>query len=256
MIDTHSHLYGHEFDDDRDEVIERARQAGIESIVLANCDLESLGQIIETCDRYPGYCQPTIGLHPGNINENYRQELDLLKNKIKDFPFIAIGEIGLDLYWDKTFISEQIIAFEEQINWAIEYDLPIIIHVRDAFPEFHASMEKFKGKGLKGIVHCFSGNAEDAGKIFTYGDFYLGINGTVTYKKNPLAEELKKIGLERLVLETDAPYLSPVPYRGKRNESSYIPFVVEKLSDIFEVSNEKVIEITTKNAQNSFCRAK
>ena len=252
MIDTHSHIYGEEFDADRDQVIARAKQTGVESIILANCDRESLARIIDSCEKYPDYCYPTVGLHPGSVDNNYKEELAYLKSRLSEVKAVAVGEIGLDLYWDKTYINEQIDAFEQQIEWSIEHNLPLIIHVRDAFAELHASLSKYKGRGLRGVIHSFSGTAEDAEKIFTYGNFFLGINGTITYKKSNHPTELKLVGADRLVIETDSPYFTPVPCRRKRNESVYVKYTAKKLSEIFETDIDKILKITTDNAKNLF----
>lgn len=252
MIDTHAHIYSEEFDSDREEVIKRAREAGLSHVVLANVDMESFPQMMAVWKRDPEFFVPTIGLHPTSVKENYAEELDQMDALLKEHDFKAIGEIGLDLYWDDTYLKEQLIAFERQVRWAAERNLPVIIHVRNAFTELHDALDKLKGLHLRGIIHSFSGDVEDVRKIKQAGDFLFGINGIVTFKKSTLPEVVREIGLEHLVVETDAPYLAPVPFRGKRNEPAYVVKTAEKISDIFETSIENVDQITTSNAERVF----
>ena len=252
MIDTHAHIYAEEFDEDRAEVIKRAKEAGVSHIVLANVDRESFPSMMKTCSEYPDMCIPTIGLHPTSIGENWKEELSFMEEQLHKYDFKAIGEIGLDLYWDKTYLKEQIEALETQLRWASERNLPVIIHVRDAFPELHEVLHRMKGLKLRGIIHSFSGDAQDVGKIKEAGDFLFGINGIVTFKKSTLPEVVKEIGLNHLVVETDAPYLAPAPHRGKRNEPAYVINTADKISDIFECEPEKVDRITTENAKKMF----
>ena len=252
MIDTHSHIYSEEFDNDRSDVINRALESGVNKIILANVDLESYQPLINTCNVNPGVCFPTVGLHPTSIKENYKDILSILKDRLNDQKFVAIGEIGLDLYWDKTFIKEQIEAFETQIEWSLELNLPIIVHVRDAFKELHEVLQKYKDRNIRGIIHSFSGDSEDVIKIKEFKDLYFGINGVVTFKNSSLSKIIPEIGLEKIVLETDAPYLSPVPFRGKRNESSYVVKTGEKIAEILGVSYEEVEKVTTKNSEKLF----
>ncbi len=252
MIDTHSHIYSEEFDEDRAEVILRAKEVGVKQIILPNVDSESLSRMLALEAEYPDYCFAAIGLHPTSVGANYKDELQLVRDELQRRKYVAIGEIGIDLYWDKTFIKEQIVAFQQQINWALEYDLPVIIHVRDSFDETMAALQPFKGSKLSGVFHSFTGNLEQAKEIIDFGGFKLGINGIVTFKNSGLSETLKNIDLKNIVLETDSPYLTPVPFRGKRNESSYVQFVCKQLAFIYSLSEEEVDEITTQNAQNLF----
>jgi TatD DNase family protein len=248
MIDTHAHIYSEEFDTDRGLVIERARKAGVKKIILPNIDSTSLQAMLSLERDYPEFCYAAIGLHPTSVDEKYEQELKIVESELQQREYIAVGEIGIDLYWDKSFVKEQIIAFQKQVELAIEYNIPVIIHVRDSLKETLKALIPYKYDNLKGIFHSFGGSIDEAKEIFTYGDFYLGINGIVTFKNSKLSEVVKSIGLERIVLETDSPYLTPAPYRGKRNESSYLTIIAQKIAEVFEISYEAVIEQTTKNA--------
>lgn len=252
MIDTHSHIYSQEFDQDIDEVIQRAKDNGLTHIVLPNVDSESLPRMLALESRYPNYCYASIGLHPTSVNEHYISELDLVEKELKRRKYIAIGEIGIDLYWDRTFINEQKEAFAKQLQWSLDYDLPVIIHVRDSFAETMEVVQQFKGKGLKGVFHSFTGGEYEANEILSYGDFYLGINGIVTFKNSGLADTLKRLSPENLVLETDAPYLTPAPYRGKRNESAYLTLICKKIAEIYQISLSDIEDITTKNSYKLF----
>lgn len=248
LIDTHSHLFVEEFDADRPEVMQRAREAGITHIVMPNIDMASVEPMLQVCAEYPDLCYPTIGLHPTEVKEDYRQVLAQMKAILdasvhgvaSHTSFIAIGEVGLDLYWDKTFKKEQLSALEEQIGWALEYDLPIIIHSREAFPELYALFSHYKDSALRGVFHSFTGTADEAHALLEFPGFMLGINGVATFKKSTLPEALSEIPLSRLVVETDSPYLAPTPYRGKRNESAYVARVVEKLAEVYQCSAEQV----------------
>lgn len=252
MIDTHAHIYSEEFDQDREEVIKRAREAGVEQIVLANVDRESLNPLLQTWKDYPDICIPTIGLHPTSVGENFESELDFIGQQIAHYPFKAIGEIGLDLYWDQTFREQQLIAFETQLGWASQQNLPVIIHVRDAFADLHEVLTKTRSLQLQGIIHSFSGTTEDVRRIRENGDFYFGINGIATFKKSTLPDVIREIGLDHLVVETDAPYLAPMPYRGKRNEPSYVIKTAQKIAEILDTDYETVNQITTENAKRVF----
>ncbi len=200
----------------------------------------------------PDYCFAAIGLHPTSVGANYKNELQLVQDELIRRKYIAIGEIGIDLYWDKTFIKEQIKAFQQQISWALEYDLPVIIHVRDSFDETMKALLPFKGSKLSGVFHSFTGSVDQANEIIRFGNFKLGINGIVTFKNSTLSETLKNIDLKNIILETDSPYLTPVPFRGKRNESSYVQLVCKQLAFIHNISVEKMDEITTQNALDLF----
>lgn len=251
LIDTHCHLYGEEFKDDIGAVITRAQQQGVTRFYLPAIDSEAIPGMLELEIEYPGVCIPMMGLHPCYVKENYRQELAIAEEWLAKRSFVAIGEIGLDFYWDKTFVKEQYEAFTTQMQWALDKQLPIVIHTRNAMEETIEAVKPFADKGLSGIFHCFSGDADAAKKVTDMG-FYLGIGGVVTYKNSSLAEALDKIGPEYLVLETDAPYLTPVPFRGKRNESSYLTYIIEKLAAVKNLPVEELAAITTANAQKIF----
>ncbi|MCE5332520.1 MAG: TatD family hydrolase [Bacteroidales bacterium] len=252
MIDTHSHIYSEEFDDDRAEVIQRAKDTGIKRIILPNVDSESLPRMLSLETAYPGYCSATIGLHPTSVNGNYLSELNTIKSELERRDYIAIGEIGIDLYWDNHFLNEQITALRQQLDWALEYKLPIIIHVRDSFRETMNVLESYRGKGLTGVFHSFTGSIDDAIEIINFGGFLLGINGIVTFKNSGLSSTIEKIEPKHILLETDAPYLTPAPFRGKRNESAYLNLVCEKLASVYTMEKDEIIEITTQNAYNLF----
>lgn len=254
IIDTHSHLFVEEFDEDRAEVMSRAREAGVQRILMPNIDLSTVEPMLRVCAEYPGFCYPMLGLHPTEVTADYRQGLSELKQVLESHPqtFVAIGEVGLDLYWDKTYKSEQLAVLEEQIGWALEYDLPLVIHSREAFPELYTLFCHYKDTPIRGIFHSFTGTADEAHSLLEFPGFMLGINGVVTFKKSTLPEALRGVSLTRLVVETDSPYLAPTPYRGKRNESAYIVRVVEKLAEIYSCSPETVAEQTYTNATNLF----
>jgi len=247
LIDTHTHLYLPEFDADRDEVVDRAAVNGISKMLLPNIDTNSVKQMLDLVSRYPGICFPMTGLHPTSVKEDYLSQLETLEKLITENKIIAIGEIGIDLYWDKTFLKEQIISFRQQIRFALQNKLPVVIHSRDAFPEVFSVLDEFNGEKLTGVFHAFTGNINDAEKALNMG-FKLGIGGIVTFKNSGLDKIVKEIGPDNLILETDSPYLAPVPYRGKRNESSYICIINKKLAEIFNISEEKMAEITYLNS--------
>jgi len=251
LIDTHCHLYAQEFNDDRDAMIERAIQQGVEQFYLPAIDSTEIDGMLALEEKYPGVCIAMMGLHPCYVKENYQAELAIVKDWLDKRPFAAVGEIGLDFYWDSNFKEQQCEAFNLQMNWALAKNLPIVIHTRNAMQETIDMVKPFAAKGLKGIFHCFSGSYESAQQIINMG-FLLGIGGVITYKNAGLGEVLLNIGLEHLVLETDAPYLTPVPFRGKRNESSYLQYVIEKLSDIKQISKEEIAAVTTANAERLF----
>jgi len=252
MIDTHAHIYDEAFDSDRAEMIERAKNAGIKKIILPNVDSESLPRILKLTTEYPDYCFAAIGLHPTSVKDDYKSELALVKSELERRKYIAVGEIGIDLYWDKTFYKEQVAAFQQQIEWALEYKLPIIIHVRDSFRETMEALMPFRGKGLKGVFHSFTGNIDEANEIIEFGGFMLGINGIATFKNSTLAETLRQVSLDNIILETDAPYLTPMPFRGKRNESSYLKYICEKLAEIYNVDFREIDRVTTQNVKEIF----
>src|SRR5574344_251370 len=249
MIDTHSHIYQEEYDVDRAEVIAHARNKHVSKVVLANVDSTTIEPMKRTANEYPDFCSMAMGVHPTSVTaDNYADELLAARAELANGSYCAIGEIGVDLYWDKTYVKEQINVFETQLDWAVELNLPVIIHTRKAFAEVFASFAKFKGKSLRGVFHCFGGGIEEARKVLSLGDFFLGIDNMVTYKNSSLPTILEHIGLEHILLETDAPSLSPVPYRGKRNEPQFLEQISEKLAEIYKVLPEKVDEETTNNA--------
>jgi TatD DNase family protein len=251
MIDTHCHLYSEEFTEDIDAVVQRAQKEGVQKFYLPAIDSNSIDAMLALEDRFPEKCIAMMGLHPCYVKENYLDELAIVSTWLDRRKFAAVGEIGLDYYWDNTFVQQQQEAFRVQIEWAIQYNLPIVIHTRNAMQDTISLVKEYSGKGLHGIFHCFGGSYETAQEIIKAG-FYLGIGGVLTYKKAGLAEVLEKIDLQHLVLETDAPYLTPVPFRGKRNESSYLTYITAKLAAIKNVSIEEVAAITTANAQKIF----
>ena len=252
FIDTHTHLFSDSFNEDRNEVVQKAIDAGIMAMLLPNIDVASIHPTLNLAKQYPNNCFPMMGLHPGSVNTNVEKDLAIIKTALYKNSCIAVGEIGMDLYWDKTFIEEQKFAFREQIAWAKELKLPIVIHARDAFDEIFEIVDELNDEKLTGVFHCFTGTLEQANHIKNYGGFKLGIGGVVTYKKSELPEVLKNVSLNELILETDSPYLPPVPYRGKRNESSYLLHIAEKLAEIYEVPLKTIEEQTTQTAQKLF----
>ncbi len=251
MIDTHCHLYSAELQPDISAVMERAEKAGVQQFYLPAIDISSAESMFALEAQYPGKCHAMIGLHPCSVNAVYQEELDFVKDQLQKRSFAAIGEAGLDFYWDTTFREQQYNALHEQINLALQYDLPLVLHTRNAMQETIEVVGSYKGKGLKGIFHCFGGSENEAKQIIEL-DFLLGIGGVVTFKKSGLDLVLKNIDLSHIVLETDAPYLSPVPYRGKRNESSYLPEVAKKIAEIKDISLAVVDEVTSANAERIF----
>ena len=253
LVDSHSHLFLEEFAEDLPQVIKRAQDAGVTHIFMPNIDSTTIEPLLSVCASYKGLCFPRIGLHPTSVNESYKQELDIVFQQLTaPNDFVAIGEIGLDLYWDKTFLKEQLVAFEQQVEWALEYHLPIVIHTREAFEYIYKVLEPYKRSALTGIFHSFTGTEEEASRLLEFSGFALGINGVVTFKKSQLPEVLKNIPLSRIVLETDSPYLTPVPNRGKRNESAYVKDTLMKVADIYQIAPEVVAEATSENALKVF----
>ena len=251
IIDTHTHLYLKQFKVDIDDVIARAKQNGVKKFILPAIDSSHYDSMHNLKNKYPDEIYLMSGLHPTDVKENYKDELDFVVNTLKTNNYVAIGEIGIDLYWDKTFLKQQQEAFEFQIRLAVKHDLPIVIHCRQAFDEIFEILDKENCDKLRGIFHCFTGTLEQAQRAIDLG-FVLGIGGVVTFKNGRIDKFLHKIDLKNIVLETDSPYLAPVPFRGKRNESSYIIYVLEKLSEIYGISKEKIAEITSKNAEKVF----
>lgn len=251
ITDTHTHLNSSDFDADLPQVMERAAAEGVTKFYLPGIDSTTIDSMLKTEADYPGKCFAMMGLHPCYVKENYLEELKLVEDWLQKRRFAAVGEIGLDYYWDTTYVEQQTFAFHRQIEWALQYDLPIVIHSRQAMDDCIQIVREHQFGKLRGIFHCFNGNAEQAQQIVDAG-FYLGIGGVLTYKKSGVAEALANISLEHMVLETDAPYLTPVPFRGKRNESSYLTYIADKLAEVKGVSREAIAEITSKNAEKIF----
>ena len=252
LIDTHTHIYSEKFDHDRDKVIQRAMDIGVQRFYLPSINSSYYNKMEDLKNKYPENMFLMIGLHPCDVkSDTYEHELAFVENKLLEEKFAAVGEIGLDLYWDTTTLELQKYAFIKQINLAKKFKLPIIIHIRDAFKEALEIIEKEKDSDLYGIVHCFSGNLEQAKQFIDLG-FYLGIGGVVTFKNGKIDKFLKEIPLENIVLETDSPYLAPTPFRGKRNESSYLKVIADKISDIYELMPDEVGKITSENARRIF----
>lgn len=251
LIDTHCHLYLDNFKPDLAEVMQRADDAGVKRFYLPAIDSSETENMLKLEASYPGICFAMMGLHPCSVKGNYKDELDRVGDWLAKRKFAAVGEIGLDFYWDKTFADEQYAAFRMQIEWSLQYGLPIVIHTRNAMQETIDVVSEYVPRGVRGIFHCFGDSYENASQITGMG-FYLGIGGVLTYKKSGLAEVLAKVDLNNVVLETDSPYLTPVPFRGRRNESSYLKYVVEKLAEIKNMPAEEVAAITSSNAQKIF----
>lgn len=253
FVDTHTHLFTSEFDGDRDAVVQRALDAGVAALCLPAINEGAIEPMLAMCDAYPGICYPMMGLHPTDVEKGYMDVLDRMYALLKSSGrFIAVGEVGLDFYWDDTMKREQQDAFRRQVEWACELNLPLAIHSRSAFDELYAIMDEYRSRGLHGVFHCFSGSEDEAHKLLSFDGFYLGIGGVVTYKKSTLPAVLSAVPLERIVLETDSPYLAPVPQRGKRNESSYIPHIATFLANIYGCAVEDVAAITSANARKLF----
>lgn len=251
LTDTHAHLYLKEFSHDRQKVITTAIEKNVRYILLPNIDSSTIGGMLNLCDMFPKNCFPMIGLHPTSVKSDFKDELKTVEQWLEKRKFYAIGEIGIDLYWDKSFAKEQEIAFRHQINLAKKNNLPIVIHSRYSFIEIHKIVKDLNTSELTGVFHCFTGSLEEANKIIDLG-FMLGIGGVLTFKNSGLDKIVEKIDLKHIILETDSPYLTPVPFRGKRNESAYISYIAEKLAEIKNISIKEVAEITTKNAMDLF----
>lgn len=259
LIDTHSHLYEAEFDDDREEALARAAAEGVGRLLLPAIDSESHERLFALCRNHPDRCTPMMGLHPTSVNDNphWREELALVEQYLQHPPrgitaFCAVGEIGLDLYWSRDFREEQIEAFRCQIELALRYGLPIAVHTRDAWPETVELIRTFRGRGLRGVFHAFSDGIETYRELKQYGDFVFGIGGVVTYKKSRIADVVREMALGDLVLETDCPYLTPVPHRGERNESAYVRYVCAKVAELKGIDEEEVAAATTATAERIF----
>lgn len=251
LIDTHTHLYLEEFETDRHQVVNNAIAAGVSKMMLPNIDSSSISAMLKLADEFADNCFPMIGLHPTSVKSDYMNELSIVEKWINDRKFWAIGECGIDLYWDKTYFVEQEFVFRHHIDLARSYDLPLIVHIRDSFNEVIRILKDVGKSDLRGIFHCFSGSVEQAREAIKY-NFSLGLGGVITFKNNKMQETLKHIDIEHLVFETDAPFLAPVPYRGKRNEPAYIPLIANSVAEIKGMDVEKVAEITTQNAIKLF----
>ncbi len=254
MIDTHCHLYVSEFEADIDAVLVRAQEAGVEKFYLPAIDSNTHEAMLALEAKFPEQCLAMIGLHPCSVTLEYEKELEIIETHLSQRRFAAIGETGLDFYWDETFKAQQYIALERQIELALKYSLPLVLHTRNAMQETIDVINNYRGTGLTGIFHCFGGTLEQAEQVIQ-NDFLLGIGGVVTYKKSGLENVLPQIDLQHIVLETDAPYLAPVPYRGKRNESSYLVEIATKIAAVKNIAVEEVMRITTENAENLFRKA-
>ena len=254
MIDTHSHIFSEEFKEDLSEVIARAKEIGVEKIFMPNIDDTSVEDMLNVCQAYPDYCFPMIGFHPTSVEgpDAIYKVREMKKHLVEGHPYIAVGEVGLDLYWNKTWLKEQQLILDEQIQWALEWNLPLVIHCREAFPELFQVLEPYKHTELTGVFHSFTGTVDEARELMDYSRFMIGINGVVTFKKSTLPEVLQEVPLTKLVLETASPYLAPVPFRGKRNETSYVKRVAVKLAELYGREIGEVERQTTENALKVF----
>ena len=251
FADTHTHLYLDAFANDRNSIVEKAIKSNVELMFIPNIDSSTISSMHDLCDSFPKNCFPMMGLHPGSVKMDYLEELKISESFLKNGNYCAIGEIGIDLFWDKTFFKEQEIAFKEQLKWAIKYDLAVVIHCRDSFNEIINILNEFDCSQINAVFHCFTGSIEQAKIIMDFG-FMVGIGGVVTFKNSGLDKVVKEIPLERILLETDSPYLTPTPFRQKRNESSYITLIAEKIAEIKSLPLEKIADITTQNAIELF----
>ncbi len=251
MIDTHSHIYLPHFDNDRADIIKRAKDSGVEAILLPNIDKSTIEPLRQLCYDYQGYCFPMTGLHPTNVDKDYKSQLTIIEKQLLKNDIIGIGETGIDLYWDKTYIKEQISAFEYQLRLAKETNLPIVIHARESFDTIFKVLDNFGGELPRGVFHCFTGNTKEAKRVIDYG-MLLGIGGVVTFKNGGLGEIVKTVSLKNIILETDSPYLAPSPHRGKRNEPSYLSLILKKIAELRNDSTENIDMQTTDNAKSLF----
>lgn len=252
FIDSHSHIYLPEFNEDRSAVVQASIEAGVNTILLPNVDSSTIDAMLQLCESYPQNCFPMMGLHPTSVKENVEEELQIVERLIRKHHFVAIGEIGIDLYWEKSFFEEQKEAFRVQVEWAKKYHLPIVIHSRDSFDELFQLMDALISPELKGVFHCFTGTEKQAQKIIKDYGFKLGIGGVLTFKNSDLAEQIKNIDVQHFLLETDAPYLTPTPFRGKRNQPAYIPLIAKKLAEVKQLPLEEIAKITTQTAKKLF----
>ena len=252
MIDTHAHLYAEQFDGDRDQVIARARSGGVEKFIIPAIDMASFESMMSLCAAYSDCCFPCIGLHPTSVEADCEEQLAFVESQLDKHRFVAVGEIGIDRYWPTDYAEQQITAFKQQIRWASERELPVIIHARESFEQIFAALDESFGANTRGVFHSFTGTAADYARIRAYGSFKIGLGGVLTFKKSHLPAVLKDIPLSDIVLETDAPYLAPHPFRGKRNESAYLPLVAAAIAEIKNVSIEEVDAHTSQNAVRTF----
>ncbi|MBR5029666.1 MAG: TatD family hydrolase [Muribaculaceae bacterium] len=248
MIDSHSHIYGRDFNEDREEAIARAKQAGVRHIILPNENLVSVQYVVAARDAFPGYMSIALGLHPEEVKDDFEQKLAAMRPLLDEHHPVAVGEIGIDLYWDATWREQQMEALDTQLHWCKELNIPFIIHCRDALDEILSVMDNFGEPLPQGVFHSFTGTPQEVEKVRQRGDFYFGVNGIVTFKKSNVKEILPVVGLDRLLLETDSPYLAPFPFRGKRNESSYIPYICNFIAGCMGLSPEEVSRATDRNA--------
>lgn len=252
LIDTHNHLYLEDFDPEQDALVQAAQESGIDTLLLPNVDVSTIERMHLLCDRFPDFAYPMMGLHPTSVDEHYADNLKITESFLEKRTYCGIGEIGIDLYWDKTYLKEQKIVFEEQLTWSIDLSLPVAIHTREAYSEVLDSIHKVGADRLKGVFHSYTGTNDELEEIKKLKNFKLGINGVVTFKNSKLSETIKQAGIEMILLETDAPYLAPVPYRGKRNEPVYIWKTAEKVADTFGLALDKTVEITRNNTLDLF----
>jgi len=252
LIDTHTHLYLKQFDEDRNKIIKTCIDNNINKLLLPSIDCSTINLLLNLCEQYPDVCYPMLGLHPCSVNENFMQELETLKTLFDTNKFIAIGETGIDLHWDKSTLDKQIEAFKIQISWAKENNLALVIHARNAFDEIFKVLDKEYDDNLKGVFHCFSGSLDQTKRILDYGNFILGIGGVITFKNSGLDKVIENVAIENIILETDSPYLTPAPHRGKRNDSTYLSLIADKLADIYNISTKEVAQITSQNAKKLF----
>ena len=253
FIDTHAHLYVDDYKNDLPQIVRQAKNSGVSKVILPNIDVPTIASLKKLAQDYPDFFLPMMGLHPTSIKEDYKKELEVIYNELDSSDkYVAVGEIGIDLYWDTTFIKEQIDAFETQLSWSIEKDLPVSIHSRNSYQEVMQSLRRVGESKLRGVFHSFSGNASDLDQLLSFKNFYFGINGVITFKNSSLSTVLKKCPLKRIVLETDSPYLTPVPYRGKRNSPEYLNYISHTLSEIYNVEPRDITQITKANAMHIF----
>lgn len=253
LVDSHSHLFLEEFKDDLPQVVERAKEAGISHIFMPNIDSSTIAPLRQACTAYSGYCFPMMGLHPTSVDDGYREELEAIRQELQRPGYVAIGEIGMDLYWDRTYMKQQQDAFSTQVEWALQADLPVVVHCRDAFEETMALLLPYQDKPLRGIFHSFTGTDDEAERILhMLPGFCIGINGIATFKKSSLPQVIPSIPLQRIVLETDSPYLAPVPFRGRRNESAFLPHTLQKVAEAYGLPAEEVADATSANALRMF----